>query len=232
MTKLLLATFTLFYVSSTAQMNRLSEQIGNVKKVTPTQAGYNFELTNAFAKIAAYNATTVRVRVSKQNLTDDFSFAIDNLTPTGNFIKKDEEANSIILYTDSLLVEITKQPFRVNFYNRSNKLLNADDKDLSISWFGNQVSCYKKLHSDEKFIGLGEKLEVLIEEGTFLLIGTVMCQVMPQMQTHYIPLFLFLLVFKTMLLMEFSLIIHINLISILEAGLMKKFFILVPMMAK
>ncbi len=167
MTKLLLATFTLFYVSSTAQMNRLSEQIGNIKKVTPTQAGYNFELTNAFAKITAFNSTTVRVRVSKQNLTDDFSFAIDNLTPTGNFIKKDEEANSIILYTDSLLVEITKQPFRVNFYNRSNKLLNADDKDLGISWFGNQVSCYKKLHSDEKFIGLGEKTGGINRRGNF-----------------------------------------------------------------
>lgn len=167
MYKLLLATSCFIYFSSTAQMNRLSEQIGNVKKVTPIQSGYAFELTNAFAKITAYNATTIRVRVSKQSFSNDFSFAIDDLNPTGSFIKKDEEANSIILYTDSLLVEITKQPFRVNFYNRSNKLLNADDTDLGISWFGNQVSCYKKLHADEKFIGLGEKTGGINRRGNF-----------------------------------------------------------------
>ncbi len=55
------------------------------------------------------------------------------------------------------MVVIHKTPFRVSFYSKTKQLLNADESALGVSWFGNQVSCYKKLHKDEKFIGLGEK---------------------------------------------------------------------------
>ncbi len=154
--RLLAALFTLIIIGSAAQ-NRLSEQIGNYKKITAITGGYEFELTNALARVTVYNANTIRVRISKQKFADDFSFAVDELLPAGKFIKKDEEAASFILYTDSVLVEITKTPFRIHFYNRNNQLLNADDSTLGISWFGNQVYNYKKLHANEKFIGLGEK---------------------------------------------------------------------------
>ncbi len=157
MKKIMLVASILVSTITLAQMNRLSEQIGNYKKLTAINGGYEFELTNAFARITTYTATSVRVRISKQKLGDDFSFAIDDLTAKNHFIKKDEEAASFIFYTDSLLVEVTKNPFRINFYNRGNQLLNADDSTLGVSWFGNLVTNYKKLHADEKFIGLGEK---------------------------------------------------------------------------
>jgi alpha-glucosidase len=157
MKKILLATFSFLFILSNAQMNRLSEQIGNVKKITATKTGYVYELTNAFATISFYNATTVRVRVTKEKPLGDFSFAIDNLVPVQPTIKEEGTGNDKTYTTDALKVEVLSTPFRVNIYNKEGKLICGDDATLGVSWFGNQVSCYKKLHADEKFIGLGEK---------------------------------------------------------------------------
>ncbi|MDB5192784.1 MAG: alpha-glucosidase [Segetibacter sp.] len=154
---LALLTIVFFTTKNFAQMNRLSEQIGNVKRVQASNAGYAFELSNAYALIHPYNATTIRVRVSKTKPTTDHSYAIDNLAPTGKFINKEENDKEVKLFTDSLIITINKNPFRVSYYNKSQQLLNADEDGLGISWYGNNVSCYKKLHKDEKFIGLGEK---------------------------------------------------------------------------
>ena len=166
MKKILLALLLLNTLLVIAQ-ERLSEQIGVYKKVTNINGGYEFELSNAFARITVYNQNTIRVRVSKQKFANDFSFAVDSLNTKEKFTKKDEEANSFILSTNNLLVEVIKKPFRINFYNSANQLLNADDTALGISWFGNQISCYKKLHADEKFIGLGEKTGGINRRGSF-----------------------------------------------------------------
>ena len=159
----------LFFIvnSLSAQSNRLSEQIGNYVKYSKIPGGIAFTLTNATVNLTAYNATTIRVRANKQAPTSDFSFAIDNLEPTANFTIKSQDKNEWVLTTDSLIVKIKTTPFRISIYNSSNQLLCGDDDGMGISWFGNQVSCYKKLHSDEKFIGLGEKTGSTNRRGSF-----------------------------------------------------------------
>jgi len=150
-----------------AQTYRLSEQIGNYVKHTVIPGGFSFTLTNATLNITSYNATTVRIRASKQPLTNDFSFAIDNLIPEGNLIIKSHEKSDWVLATDSLIIKIKTSPFRINIYNINDQLLCGDNEGLGISWFGNQVSCYKNLHADEKFIGLGEKTGNINRRGGF-----------------------------------------------------------------
>lgn len=153
--------------SGFSQTGRLSEQIGNVKSSKQIPHGIAFELTNAYAEITAYNPTTVRVRVARQKFTKDFSFAIDDLTSGYNFKTISVEGNKKILLTDSLKVVVNTQPFRISFYNLKDELLSGDDDALGISWWGNEVSCYRKLNSDEKFIGLGEKTGYLNRRGQF-----------------------------------------------------------------
>jgi alpha-glucosidase len=162
-----LLIFTALNQNLSAQNNRLSEQIGNVKNITPQNGGYAFELTNAYATLVPYNATTIRVRVTRARPTVDESYAIDDLTPKGKFINKVEEGDEVRLFTDSLSVVVKKNPFRVSFYNNAKQLINADEDALGISWFGNKVSCYKKLNKDEKFVGLGEKTGDLNRRGQF-----------------------------------------------------------------
>lgn len=137
--------------------SRLSEQIGDIKKVTPVVGGYEFELDNAFARITAYNATTVRIRISKQKFTEDFSFAVDSLGAKGKIINTNNSGSAHYFFTDSLRIFVEGNPFRINILTSKDQSILNDDAALGVSWFGNQVSCYKQLHKDEKFIGLGEK---------------------------------------------------------------------------
>jgi alpha-glucosidase len=168
MKKILLGALLFFsFYCCLSQTGRLSEQIGNVKKITTLPHGITFELDNAYAEITAYNSTTVRVRIAKQKFTKDFSFAIDDLSSGYNFKKVSNEGNKKILLTDSLKVIVNTQPFRVSFYNLQNEFLSGDDESLGVSWWGNEVSCYRKLNSDEKFIGLGEKTGSINRRGQF-----------------------------------------------------------------
>jgi alpha-glucosidase len=168
MEKRLLALLTLIsFYCSFAQSGRISEQIGNVKKFSTTSHGASFELSNAYAEITAYSPTSIRVRISKQKFTKDFSYAIDDLSSNYNFKSVTSEGNKKLLITDSLKIVVNMQPFRVSFYNLRNEFLSGDDESLGVSWWGNEVSCYRKLASDEKFIGLGEKIGNVNRRGQF-----------------------------------------------------------------
>ncbi len=172
MKNLLMLFFASTAFFSFAQNNRLSEQIGDVKKINSNKVEnkivYSFEISNAFAEISFYNPTTVRVRVTKKLPTNDFSFAIEKPEIQNSFsVKESNEKDAVVYKTDSLVVAVLLKPFRINIYNHQNKLLCADENSLGISWFGNQVSCYKKLHADEKFIGLGEKAGGINRRGSF-----------------------------------------------------------------
>ena len=147
MKKLLLAFFSFSFILSHAQMNRLSEQIGNVKKITSytknIRVCYAYELSNAFVEVSFISSTTVRVRATKAKPVDDFSFAIENPETFENFKVSEENKgdNTMLLSTDALKVEVLSTPFRINIYNKEGKLICGDDATLGISWFGNQVSC-------------------------------------------------------------------------------------------
>ena len=149
------------------QMNRLSEQAGNVIKETKIDGGVELKLSNGFARITAYNATTVRIRVSKFPFSSDHSFAIDNLSATGKLEAVKDGGKDKVYKTDSLEIRVNTQPFRVSIFNNNGKLLCADEATLGISWFGDKVSCYKQLHTDEKFIGLGEKTGDINRRGNY-----------------------------------------------------------------
>lgn len=164
-TLLAIALFTVYSLS--AQTSRLSVQIGNVQKITEIQGGYAFELTNAYVTVTAYSPTILRFRVTREKPVGDFSFAVDSLAPGSTFKQTDMKGDMIYLETDSLKLGITKTPFRITIFNKAGDTLCADDASLGVSWWGNQVSCYKKLNADEKFIGLGEKTGDINRRGQF-----------------------------------------------------------------
>ena len=67
-----------------------------------------------------------------------------------------ELGNTLKIQTPELKLKIELDNFRLDFYDKSDQILNSDDP-LSISWIGSEVSNYKKVQKGEKFIGLGEK---------------------------------------------------------------------------
>ncbi|GEP92946.1 alpha-glucosidase [Chitinophaga terrae (ex Kim and Jung 2007)] len=131
--------------------------IGNVKKVDI--AGQQIKITaeNAYAEITVYSPTITRVRIDKQPLGPDFSYAvIANPLPTK--IKTNQSAQSLVVATDSLQVEITKTPFSIRFLTIDGQVINEDERGLTTSWVGDAVTSYKTMQEGERFIGLGEKV--------------------------------------------------------------------------
>jgi alpha-glucosidase len=111
---------------------------------------------NAYAEISIYTANMIRIRMDRQPLAADFSYAaIKKPVATHTNISQNKE--EITINTDSLKVIIAKQPFSVAFYTTDGQMINQDDKDLSTSWVNEAVTTYKTLQPQERFIGLGEK---------------------------------------------------------------------------
>ncbi|MCX7985393.1 MAG: DUF4968 domain-containing protein, partial [Bacteroidales bacterium] len=143
---------------------RLSEQIGNVTNVSETAKGITIKCSNAQVMILPYSENIVRVRVVKENFGPDFSYAV-NVSPSSSFSKLSDDKNTVVYATSKVKVVVNKTPFYLSFYNQKGELVNADDSLLRISWMGTEVTNYKKLFADEKFIGLGEKTGGLNRRG-------------------------------------------------------------------
>lgn len=114
--------------------------------------------------LEVYEEGTVRVRISKNQKFDSFHYALDsNLSQKSiDFLEKDD---SIVISTGKVEVSIMKSPFRIIFRNEKGVVINEDDPSFGTAWIGEQVTTYKKLQPDEKFIGLGEKTGPLNKKG-------------------------------------------------------------------
>ncbi|MCX6248199.1 MAG: DUF5110 domain-containing protein [Bacteroidetes bacterium] len=137
---------------------------GKFKSFRPVEHGILITTDNSVVEVIQFSPTVIRVRINKPVLNSDFSYAVDR-EPAGNFRKIDDRKDSLVLITDSLQVSIIKDPLRINFSTLDGTPLARDYRDFSVSWQGTQVTCYKKLYPDEKFIGLGEKTGPLNRRG-------------------------------------------------------------------
>ena len=137
---------------------------GDVRSVKQTEHGVIVKTDNAFAQILAFSPTVIRVRITRTEPKDDFSYAVIQV-PGAELKQIADPRDSVIFSTDSLQVIIYKSPFRVAIKNLRGEILTEDQPGLPISWLGTEVSCYKKLFADEKFLGLGEKTGNLDKRG-------------------------------------------------------------------
>jgi len=137
---------------------------GNVRSVKQTGHGIGVKTVNAFATIEVYSASVIRLRITRNEPKDDFSYAVVQ-NPGAGFKKLAENVDSLQLATDSLIVVVYKTPFRVAVKNLSGRVISEDQPGMPVSWQGTEVSCYKKLFADEKFLGLGEKTGNLDKRG-------------------------------------------------------------------
>ena len=138
---------------------------GNVLKVDAVSQGLKIKTDHSYIEISAYQPTVIRVRMDKRPLGRDFSYAVVT-GPEKVITQWKEAADSIVFSTDSLEVVIGKKPFSVAFYTKDGKLINTDVPGMGTSWIGDQVTTYKQLQPDERFIGLGEKTGNLDRKGT------------------------------------------------------------------
>jgi alpha-glucosidase len=129
---------------------------GNMKSYKLLGHGIEISTENAKVQLLYYSPEIIRVRMARNNFKPDFSYAVIQ-SPGGKFNSLKDSKDSLILLTDSLQIVILKQPFRVKFLDHNGVIISEDYAGINTSWLGTEVTCYKKLFPDEKFIGLGEK---------------------------------------------------------------------------
>jgi len=151
-------------VSGFAQ-GRISVQMGNLKKVTSENNTVALITPEAQVRLTAYGPEIVRVRVSREKPTSDFSYAVIG-QPSGKLEKLSENNQQIVYSTGKVTVTVNKSPLRLKFTDIAGKVISEDDPSLGISWMGNAVTNYRKLFPDERFIGLGEKTGGLNRRGS------------------------------------------------------------------
>lgn len=148
-------SFVLLSYHSMSQ--QLPEQIGDFTSLNRIPHGVTIRATGATINITVYNPTTIRVRIMRKTEMEPPSYAVIR-QPLGQFTDINYINNDILLSTDSLVVRISKNPVRINFFNKqTNRLLSGDDKTLGVVWMGSEVTGYRKMFKDEKIIGLGQK---------------------------------------------------------------------------
>ena len=142
--------------------------IGLVEDWDKTGHGLEGKTISAFFKITVYNDHIIRVRVSQEEITDDFSYVLVAEPDLQKKFEINEIGNSVILKTEVLELQLEKSPsFRVIFRNNDGKIINEDvaGEGFGTSFIGNRSTLYKKLFPDERFVGLGEVLGSLDHRG-------------------------------------------------------------------
>ena len=137
---------------------------GKVKSVLQKEHSVQVKTENGFAEIYLYSPTVIRVRINRTEPKDYFSHAVIQ-SPVAGYKVTSDHPDSLIMATDSLKIILFKNPFRVVVKTLHGNVISEDYAALPVSWLGTEVTCYKKMFADEKFLGLGEKTGNLDKRG-------------------------------------------------------------------
>jgi alpha-glucosidase len=140
------------------------KRVGKVTGVTVNNQEVDIKTESAFIKVVVYNPNIIRVRMDKQQLAEDFSYAVIS-KPVTTKVTVTQNDNEINLTTDSLKVNIQKNPYQITFSTLAGEVINQDETGLSTSWVNESVTTYKKMQDGEHIIGLGEKTGPLDRKG-------------------------------------------------------------------
>ncbi len=150
-----------FFMAANAQPVK---DAGNVKTVKLSARAVSLSTANAFVDITVYTASIIRIRMDKKVFEKDMSYAVV-AEPQKVKTTITQTANDITILTDSLKAVVQKKPYSIAFYTVDGTLINEDERGLTTSWIGEEVTTYKKMQDGERFIGLGEKTGDLDRRG-------------------------------------------------------------------
>lgn len=129
---------------------------GDVTSLKQNKTGADITTGNALVRLEVCSPTVIRIRMDRGSFKKDLSYAVIREAAMG-FTRITNDAEGWKLTTDSLSITVVKKPFRLVFMNKKGDTLAEDYSPFPYTWLGTSVTSYKRLFSDEKFIGLGEK---------------------------------------------------------------------------
>jgi alpha-glucosidase len=141
----------------------MNQSVGNLLSCQQTENGLTGQTPEGIFRLQFYSPEIVRVTFTREAEFEDFSYSVTG-KPLPVKLTVDDHAEMLVLKSASLQVQVSKNPVRISFLTLQGEVINQDDSQ-GTSWIGEQVTTYKKLQDDERFIGLGEKNGPLDRKG-------------------------------------------------------------------
>lgn len=141
-----------------------SKSLGNFLSFQNIPSGIIAETSFGKFKVVIYSPSIIRISATAGDPFENFSYSIV-VTPEEVPHEVMETDDRLILKTTQCQLVMSKNPVRFSFQELNGKVINEDDA-FGISWIGDQVTTYKKLQHEERFIGLGEKTGPLDRKGS------------------------------------------------------------------
>ena len=143
----------------------LSRRLGSLQSFQKTENGLIGKTDEGHIRVRTFSDSIVQVTISSSEILEDFSYAI-TARPISVRVSFDELADRLVMKSARLELTLLKKNVSLIFKNLEGAVLSEDEPGLGTSWIGEQVTCYKKLQVDERFIGLGEKTGPLDRKGS------------------------------------------------------------------
>lgn len=144
--------------TSASKLSRNSARnrgFGEIKEWHSNHLGLTGKSDFAHFRISVYQDGIIRVQASLFEVFESNPYSVIAIPESVDFSLAETE-NQLELSTSLLRMKLNLRNFNLSFFDHLGNLLNADDS-LGISWIGTEVTAYKEVQKEEKFIGLGEK---------------------------------------------------------------------------
>jgi len=132
-----------------------NSSFGEIIEWKSNRTGLEGKSERSIFKITVYQDGIVRVQASRMGAFESNPYSVVEESEKTGF-NLEESNEKVTLTTKLLRLEIELGTFNLSFFDLHGNLLNQDDS-LGISWIGTEVSNYKQVQKNEKFLGLGEK---------------------------------------------------------------------------
>ncbi|WP_194973126.1 glycoside hydrolase family 31 protein [Aquiflexum lacus] len=131
--------------------------IGEVISWSEKNDGIKGETSSARFELTVFDEHTIRVQISQNDSFFPNPYSTVN-TPKGVFSNIEEnDSRQVWIKTSKIHLCVNLSPFFLTFQTPKGEIINQDDPAFAVSWLGTEVTNYKKVQKNEKFIGLGEK---------------------------------------------------------------------------
>ena len=166
------ASSLFFLLSMLAPATLSAASLGAVLSYQKTTHGIAGRTATAEFSVDVYSPHIMRVRVTPQGSGRHVGYALTtDEVPAFSQFSVDAADPLVMVKTSSITAEVELRPdFRVTFKDANGTVINEDlpGKELGTTLTGNKITVYKRLQSDERFIGMGEQLGNLDRRGTVI----------------------------------------------------------------
>jgi alpha-glucosidase len=139
----------------TSQNSARFQSMNEVISWEKTQNGFLGKTEIGSFQVTGYQTGIIRIQASRFTQFDPNPYSVIS-SPEEIDFNLHQEGEFLFLSTSKIKLRLNLSNFNFSFFDDQDQLLNEDDS-FGTAWIGTEVTCYKQVQENEKFIGLGEK---------------------------------------------------------------------------